>query len=243
MKMSESKTKRAPRAKKSESDPKSSAVKVRKPRAPKVVEVTLEPEEPTDVLPVCVDEPELVGIEESELVGVEIDAEVEVIDKKKKIGKKVKKQQLVCQVTSSLEKLGETMKKDLESSRLDKAGEKLLKRYIKEVEHAAVISCKVQKKPKAEVRATRSGFSKPYVVTDSMAEFAGWELGAQKSRIEINNCLCAYIKSNELQSINDKRVIIPDAKLSQLLDYSEERHGALNYAVMQKFISHLLIKN
>lgn len=251
MKMSDSKTKRAPRAKKIEQDsdvakPIQAAhepdVKPKKARAKKSVQDAL----PEVIKPVDDAVCEIAPEAEAEVkvdADVVAEADVESSDKKKKVGKKIKKQQLVIQLTDSLEKLSETMKKDLGSGKFDKVGEKLLKRYLKEVDHIATMSGKVQKKPSAEPRVTRSGFSKPYAVTDSMAEFAGWDFGSLKSRIEINNYLCAYIKSNDLQSSDDKRVIVPDEKLAKLLDYNEDQHGALNYAAMQKFISHLLVKN
>jgi hypothetical protein len=68
-----------------------------------------------------------------------------------------------------------------------------------------------------------------------MALFAGWEYGVtQKSRRNVTNLLCEYIKTNELYDENNKSIIIPDAKLKELLQVEDD--VILQYPTMQKYL-------
>lgn len=226
--MSEVKAKKAPRAKKPA---------VKPVPEPVVVELLVEPEPEPEPEPVAPAELEL------EREDTEPADEGAVAPKKKKVGKKVKKQQIFVHINEDLDKLIESIKKDLASGKLDKLGEKLLKRYLKELVRINNLTDRIQKKPGAEPRNSQSGFSKPCLITDDLAHFAGWEVGSMKSRIEVNNVLCTYIKAHNLQLETDKRIIIPDDNLAGLLKYNKEQHGKLDFAEMQRFISNLLVKN
>ena len=61
-----------------------------------------------------------------------------------------------------------------------------------------------------------------------------------KSRVECTKAICAYIKpedgSRNLQNEKDRKIIIPDAKLTKLLGYNPETHGPLKYPTIQKLI-------
>ena len=79
-----------------------------------------------------------------------------------------------------------------------------------------------------------SGFQKPVGISKEIASFAGWDAQEPKSRTDVTNMLCAYVKKNSLGDPNDGRVIHPDAKLRQLLGISPEDRETLTYAGMQK---------
>jgi chromatin remodeling complex protein RSC6 len=161
-------------------------------------------------------------------------------------GKRAKKKRISKQIVDEVDGLLQTLQKDLSGGKLDKHGEKTVRRYAKELTKIHQKAQKIQKKPQVavpgEVKSSQSGFSKPYQISDELAQFAGWEPGTQKSRVEINNYLCAYIKENGLQATEDKRVIVPNEELKKLLKYEEETHGRLDFAQMQKFISNLVVK-
>lgn len=84
---------------------------------------------------------------------------------------------------------------------------------------------------------TNSGFLKPVKISSDMAKFTGWDPSELKSRVEVTKYLCNYIRENNLQNPNDKRQIIPDAKLSKLIKYDAKKEAEpLRYYSLQKFL-------
>lgn len=187
-------------------------------------------------------EPEIVEAvkPDPEIVEVAPEPEVVEVEKKPKVGKKIKKQQTLIQINEDLSSIVESMQKDLESGKLDKQGEKVLKRHLKGIAQISSKADKLQKKPDAP-KKTQSGFSKLCRITPALAQFAGWDMDQPRSRLEVNSLLCAYIRENGLQLEQDKRVIVPDTKLAALLNYKPSQ-GRLDFAELQKYISHLLVK-
>jgi len=101
------------------------------------------------------------------------------------------------------------------------------------------------KKQKVRKATTANcGFMKPVTITQAMADFAGWNVNEQKSRVDVTRCLCAYIKEHDLNNKDDRRKIVPDAKLSALLNYTPEVAVAtpLTYYNLQKLIQPLFVK-
>lgn len=83
----------------------------------------------------------------------------------------------------------------------------------------------------------QSGFQKPVKISEAVAQFTGWDVAQPRARVEVTNFVCDYVKQNNLQSPKDRRIIIADAKLSALLEYSQERDGNLTYATIQKLLA------
>jgi chromatin remodeling complex protein RSC6 len=83
-----------------------------------------------------------------------------------------------------------------------------------------------------------TGLEKPRPISEAMAAFMAalgkdWEFGVkQASRYEVTNELCRYIKENELRDSDNKTIIIPDAKLQDLLQWTDDER--LTYPKMQK---------
>jgi chromatin remodeling complex protein RSC6 len=75
-----------------------------------------------------------------------------------------------------------------------------------------------------------------------MSNFCNWSIGEQHSRYEATNFICKYINENNLQNKNDKRIIIPNKKLSKLLKYDKSVVGLLKYPTIQKLIQIHFIK-
>jgi chromatin remodeling complex protein RSC6 len=86
-----------------------------------------------------------------------------------------------------------------------------------------------------ETTKMTSGFLKPVPISLAMAKFTGWAPNELKSRVDVTKFLCNYIKDNNLQNPTDRRQIVADKKLSQLLEY-KEGSNPLTYFDMQ---SHL----
>jgi chromatin remodeling complex protein RSC6 len=83
----------------------------------------------------------------------------------------------------------------------------------------------------------QSGFQKPVRISDAVAQFTGWDSNEPRARVEVTNFVCDYIKQHNLQSPDDRRVILADQRLTQLLDYQFERDGNLTYATIQKLLA------
>lgn len=83
----------------------------------------------------------------------------------------------------------------------------------------------------------QSGFQKPVRLSQQIADFTGWDVSEPHARVEVTNFVCNYIKQNNLQSPTDKRVIIADQKLSNLLEYDQSKDGDLTYASIQKLLA------
>lgn len=104
------------------------------------------------------------------------------------------------------------------------------------------VKIQVQKIGKSKSSGTgtnnsQSGFQKPVRISEAVARFTGWDAAEPRARVEVTNFVCDYIKKNNLQSPEDRRVINADAQLSQLLDYQRERDGNLTYATIQKLLA------
>ena len=101
------------------------------------------------------------------------------------------------------------------------------------------------KRPKRVSGNKEGGFLKPQVVTKDMADFAGWSNEEMKSRVDVTNAICAYVKTNNLQDPACKKNILPDEKLRNLLKYDPTVAGndPLTYFYLQKLIGPLLVKS
>lgn len=87
---------------------------------------------------------------------------------------------------------------------------------------------------------TNSGFMKPKPVSNELCEFLNKPTGTLMSRTDVTRAICEYVKVNELRRPDNKRVIIPDARLASLLRM--EKDETMTYIHLQSKISHLFIK-
>jgi chromatin remodeling complex protein RSC6 len=99
-------------------------------------------------------------------------------------------------------------------------------------------SLKISKQKRQSTRTsnTQSGFMKPVNISKELAKFTGWSHDQPKSRIEVTQFLCKYVKENNLQNPADKRQIVPDQKLAKLLAFDSKEGVPLTYPLMQKKI-------
>lgn len=87
---------------------------------------------------------------------------------------------------------------------------------------------------------TLSGFAKPSQLSDQLCEFMNIAKGTSMARTEVTRMINEYIKKNNLQDAGDKRHIIPDAKLKQILNLGAD--DKLTYFNLQKFMKHHFTK-
>jgi upstream activation factor subunit UAF30 len=106
----------------------------------------------------------------------------------------------------------------------------LQKRAEREVKAAQ----KVSNRRKNPNRAP-SGFVKPTLISDQLAEFLSKSKGAMVARTEVTREINAYIRANKLQDPTNGRKINPDAKLKKLL--ALKATDELTYFNLQRFMS------
>jgi chromatin remodeling complex protein RSC6 len=81
-----------------------------------------------------------------------------------------------------------------------------------------------------------SGFVKPTVISDELAQFLGKEIGTEMARTEVSKDINTYIRSHNLQDKANGRIIHPDAKLTKLLKVA--KGDELTYFNLQRYMKH-----
>jgi len=85
-----------------------------------------------------------------------------------------------------------------------------------------------------------SGFVKPTLISNELAEFLGKSIGTEMPRTEVSKEINAYIQAHGLQDGHNGRIINPDERLIKLLRLSEG--DQLTYFNLQKYMKHHFIK-
>lgn len=84
---------------------------------------------------------------------------------------------------------------------------------------------------------TNSGFLKPVQLSKEMAKFTGWDHSELRSRVDVTKYICNYIHENDLQNPDDRRQIVADKKLANLLQYdSKSDDKPLTYYRIQTYL-------
>jgi len=97
--------------------------------------------------------------------------------------------------------------------------------------------------PKDPAKVSSSGLMKPVPISERLAQFMGVAAGTPQSRVAVTNALCLYIKTKGLQNPVNKREILPDAELVNLLGYSGEVAATpLTYFYIQQLIQKHFVK-
>ena len=80
---------------------------------------------------------------------------------------------------------------------------------------------KKKKKSKQQNNRTRSGINKESKVTDELCDFLNVLHGTLLARTTVTTMINKYIKDNKLQNPENKRKIIPNQELRELLKIPE----------------------
>jgi chromatin remodeling complex protein RSC6 len=80
-----------------------------------------------------------------------------------------------------------------------------------------------------------SVFTEPTDISDDLADFLGIERGSKVARADVTSALNAYIVKNDLRQPDNKRIILPDAKLRALLKIDET--VSLTYFNLQRYLT------
>lgn len=85
-----------------------------------------------------------------------------------------------------------------------------------------------------------SGFAKPSHVTPELCKFMGKDEGTEIARTEVTQYLIQYIKNNDLQFSENKKIILPDANLKTLLDVKDNEE--VTYFNLQRLMNKHFVK-
>lgn len=102
----------------------------------------------------------------------------------------------------------------------------------------------LKKKPKKRTRkpdAKPGGFQQPTCISEQLLKFLGVAKGTKLTRIQVSKKLNQWIKANNLQNPEDRRIIIPNEELKSLFneEYDEtDPDLRLDFFTMQKYIKH-----
>jgi len=107
---------------------------------------------------------------------------------------------------------------------LEKSYNKKLKSMEKEV-----------KKNKSKGNRKPSGFAVPSKITNELCDFMKLDHGTAVARTEVTQYIINYIKQNELQWKENRKIIKPDKALTSLL--SVEDKDEVTYFNLQKYMN------
>lgn len=119
-----------------------------------------------------------------------------------------------------------TIVKEMEAEvkKLQKSAQKEIKDLTK----------KKKKGKKDGAKRAPSGFAKPSPISQELCDFLGKEAGSELARTEVTKHLTTYIKEHNLQAPEDKRKILPDAKLKKLLKVP--KGDEITYFNLQRYL-------
>lgn len=109
-----------------------------------------------------------------------------------------------------------------------KSAEKNIKKKMRGLKREAV-------KNKNKGNRQPSGFAKPTKITKELCEFLNKTEGSEIARTEVTSFLSKYIKNNNLQNKDNKKIILPDDNLKFLLGITEKEE--LTYFNIQKYMN------
>ena len=137
----------------------------------------------------------------------------------------------VEKLQKQFEDLRTLLNSELEALSVDKPLKKnkivtLLRKVVRQVNQVEKQSFRLVKTKKTvNKNKVISGFQKPTRISKELAKFTGWNDSDLHSRVEVTKFICDYIKTNNLQNPDDRRQIVPDAKLQKLLGYNPKKES------------------
>jgi chromatin remodeling complex protein RSC6 len=131
--------------------------------------------------------------------------------------------------------LNEDFKKILEDISDFKKSLTVMQNGIRAIEQKCVRYEKKQQKKRKYKKRDIGGICKPVVISDELCSFIGKENGTEMARTEVTKYLIQYIKDNNLQEEENKKNILPDEKLKNLLKVNENEE--VNFFNLQKYMN------
>ena len=103
-----------------------------------------------------------------------------------------------------------------------------------------IVKSKIKKK--SSVKRKPSGFAVPSLISDELCKFMEKEPNTKIARTEVTKFVIQYIKDNSLQYTENKKIIIPDKKLSKLLAVENQDEIVITYFNIQRYMNRHFIK-
>ena len=122
--------------------------------------------------------------------------------------------------------------RSLTSSLISEA-KRLSKRVDRELKEAERHNRR-RRKNKSTTKRAPSGFAKPAAISEELCDFLNCDHGTQMARTEVTKFLTQYIKKNDLQDPSNRRRILCDTALSELLSVGPE--DEVTYFNLQKYM-------
>lgn len=117
----------------------------------------------------------------------------------------------------------------------------LYKEVIKERKELQKKSNKNNKKKKK--KNSLSGFAVPTKITKELADFLNIDENIEISRTDVTTLICKYIKENNLQNPDNKKIIIPDHRLKKLFNGYLGEEDQLEFFNIQTYLKYHFIKD
>ena len=97
-----------------------------------------------------------------------------------------------------------------------------------------------KKTTESVAKRKKTGLAVPRSVSDELADFMKIDKGSDVARTTVTARIVAYIKDNELEKPDNRRIILPDECLKKLFSCTDG--DEVTYFNMQKFINHHFIR-
>jgi chromatin remodeling complex protein RSC6 len=183
------------------------------------------------VVPVVVEEVEVVvevlpvKVVEDDVVLAEPEVEVESSESK-----------VTMIINSLLEELGTI---SLTIKRLQGEVRTLQRSNVKQVRE---LSKRRRKKPVDLNKPKRqpSGFARESLISEELCGFLEEEIGTKLPRTQVTKRINNYIKAHDLQKPDNRKIILPDAKLAKILNSTSD--DEVTYFNLQRFMKHHYLK-
>ena len=85
-----------------------------------------------------------------------------------------------------------------------------------------------RRKKSSDKKRSPSGFAKPSLISNDLSNFLGIPEGSEIARTEVTSKIIAYIKEQNLQNPENKKMILPDTKLGALLEIGTNQLSFFN---------------
>ena len=103
----------------------------------------------------------------------------------------------------------------------------------------------IKKVKRSRGNKDKTGFTKPTIVPDKLANFVGLAKGSEISRTELTGLLCKEFKKRNLYYKKDRRIIIPDDDVKKIFNLPKDAEkstnpkdkNGLNFYNLQKYIA------
>ena len=119
-----------------------------------------------------------------------------------------------------------------------------LQTHVKTLERGVKKEMKTLRKEatKVKIKGNRkpSGFARPSKISDDLCKFMNKDTGSKVARTEVTQYLIGYINDNNLQFQENRKIIKPDERLTQLLNIKAE--DELTYFNLQRYMNQHFIK-